>query len=317
MKKKKKPYRLILSSMILSSVFIISTAYYSIGVVSKASTRTNVDKRLHQLETKIKENEIETNFILEEFTADYEHRANIISMLIAQNPSVLENEIALEEMRTLISADEISITDEKGIVRYSTNQHDEKIVSDSFFSDAIKNKAFSDTIISTIDGNLVLISGTSRIDSNGIVQIIYTPEKLNKALAYSDISIVTSDFPLYKNGSTAILDINTFKYLSHTNSKAIGLTSQFNEDDFDFESKSGDFYSRVNGKKSFIRYSVQDDKIILGIVPVKEVYSRRNITAIWLMVLSIILIFSSYLSVRTFYINHCQYNNVEQNKQAD
>ena len=34
-------------------------------------------------------------------------------MLIAQNPSVLENEIALEEMRSLISADEISITDEK------------------------------------------------------------------------------------------------------------------------------------------------------------------------------------------------------------
>ncbi|NLK70653.1 MAG: hypothetical protein GX286_04350 [Clostridiales bacterium] len=307
--KRKSPYRLILTSMILSSVFIVSTAYYSIGVVSKANTRSTIDKRLHQLENKIKENEIETNFILEEFTNDYEHRANIISMLIAQNPSVLENEVALEEMRSLISADEISITDENGIIRYSTNQHEEEIASNSFFTEAIKNKNYSDTIVSTVNDELVLISGTSRIDSNGIVQIVYTPEKLSKALTYSDISLVTSEFPLYKNGSTAILDINTYKYLSHTNSEVVGLTSQFNEDDFDFENKSGDFYSKINGKKSLVRYSIQDDKIILGIVPVSEVYSTRNIVTIWLLILSVILIFSSYLSVRAFFINHCQNNN--------
>lgn len=308
----KKPYRLVLISMILSSIFIISTAYYSIGVVSKASTRKTVDKRLHQLETKIEENEIETNFILEEFSSDYEQRASIISMLIAQNPSVLNNEVALEEMKSLISADEISVTDEKGIIKFSTNQHDEETTTDSFFTDAIKNKSFSDTIVSTIDDKLVLISGASRIDSNGIVQIIYTPEKLNKALAYSDISLVTSEFPLYKNGSTAILDINTYKYLSHTNSEVIGLTSQFNEDDFDFEEKSGDFYSKVSGKKSFIRYTIQDDKIILGIVPTSEVFSKRNITSVWLLILSVILILSSYLSVRTFYINHCQNDNADE-----
>lgn len=309
---KKKPYKLVLTSMILSSVFIISTAYYSIGVVSKASTRKTVDKRLYQLETKIEENENETNFILEEFSSDYEHRASIISMLIAQNPAVLDNEIALEEMKSLISADEISVTDEKGIIKYSTNQHDEEATTDSSFINAIKDKSFSDTIISTIDNNLVLISGTSRIDSNGIVQIVYTPEKLNKALAYSDISLVTSEYPLYKNGSTAILDVNTYKYLSHTNSEVIGLTSQFNEDDFDFENKSGDFYSKVNGKKSLIRYSVQDDKIILGIVPISEVYSKRNITTIWLIVTSVILIMSSYLSVRAFYLNHCQKDDVDE-----
>lgn len=288
--------------MILASLIILLTAFYSIGVVEKSSTNKVIDKQIAKLEEKIKSNENESSLIMDEFSSDYEYRTKIVSMLIAQNPTVIDSEIALEELKSLISADEISIADAKGIIKYSTNLQDKSASVNPAFIEYVNDKTFSKTIVTKINEEIMFVSGAARLDKSGIIQIIFTPEKINSVLKYSDISKITQDFPLYKNGSTAIIDSESLEYLSHTNSLSVGLVSQFSNSDFDFENLSGSFYDKVNGKKSYIKYSIVDNKIIMGIVPKSEMFAGRNLTCIWLLVSLSVITAVSYLSSRAFCI---------------
>lgn len=115
----------------------------------------------------------------------------------------------------------------------------------------------------------------------GIIQIEFTPDNAETLLDLTDVSRTLTEIPVLENGHMAIIDTESKKYLSHTNSGLIGTESLFTEDDF--KDDNGWFSSEFEGQEVLVKYAIHDDKIIIGMVSYNEIYKRRNTVVKWLM----------------------------------
>ena len=143
--------------------------------------------------------------------------------------------------------------------------------------------------------------GVSRRDKKGIVQANFISKNYNKIVKYSDISNVTSEYPLLKKGITAIIDANDGHYLSHTNFKLTNTLSAIPLDKF--QKNVGTISSNSTNSNVIIRYKKYKDYVILGIVDKTEVYSRRNSVTIWTVLCCLSLSLTSILSIRKHLID--------------
>jgi hypothetical protein len=123
-------------------------------------------------------------------------------------------------------------------------------------------------------------------------------------LKSTDISMVTSEYPLFKSGFTAIIDSSTYTYLSHTDTSLVGTPSQLPQEQFDFTKEKGGFFCSVGGKKSYVRYYIYDDKILLGVVPTSEIYRLRNALTGWMLFDGLVLSAIAILSARFKMLKH-------------
>ncbi len=298
---RKSPYFFVITSFILSSAIIISLVYYSFGVVERASMNKIMDVRLDRITEDIEENNTELEAFISQITADNESRAKALAFMILQNPSILKDNETLEEVRVALGVDDINITDQSGSVIAGTSAYTGDIFSSELyivdFLPAIKNKSFSKTITEDVYGTKRFYTGVARLDKSGIVQITSTPLTLKRIITYSDISTVTQENQLMKKGCLAVIDMASYKYISHTDSKYVSTGVQIPK--FNFEAEKGNFASTLNGKKATVRYRhYGDDKVVLAIVPNNEIYSVRNVTVKTLCVVLTLILVVTVLSVR-------------------
>lgn len=298
--KKKSPYMLLVLCMLISSFIFTFISYYSTGVVERSEARSVIDERLDKMAEKIDEGYNEEKLIKNQICENYEYRAKMIALMISQSNTSISDENALEEMRIAINADEISITNSKGIIEYSTSFREEDS-AEQVFIDNISDRNFTKAIIQDSDDGEIIIIGTARVDKTGIIQITFTTESIEQLVNYFDISNVTSEYPLLNRGCMAIIDINSYKYLSHTDSALTGTAVQIPAEKFNGEKYN--FYSYYNGSRVFIRYRIYNDKIILGMIPTSEIYSARDAVTAWVAIVSIMLSIISFLALRKHIID--------------
>jgi hypothetical protein len=141
-----------------------------------------------------------------------------------------------------------------------------------------------------------IVTGTARLDRTGIIQIKFLSEN------NFDISGTASDYPLLDKGCTAIIDCETYTYLSHTDNSLIDKTVQIPKEEF--SGKKFTFYSFYKGSKVMVRYKIYEGYIILGMIPITEIYSTRNAITVWVLIISIIMGIVACLSFRKHLIDN-------------
>lgn len=274
-------YRAIIITTLVVGVISGFMAFYSVGVIDRANTRELLESRINQVSEILDSNIDEYKKITEQIYANYKSKSRVTAIMLSKNKSIMTDDTTFEELRMAIGADSVSITDSSGMVEYSTSPADENQKALEDFLPAIENKVFSEAVLNTEYGKTQVITGCSRLDAPGIIQIEFTPENSEALLDLTDISRTLTEIPVLKNGHMAIIDAESGKYLSHTNSELIGSQSIFTEDDFDDE-KSW-FSSEFEGQDVMVKYLVHDDKIIIGMVSYDEIYSRRNSIVKWII----------------------------------
>lgn len=274
-------YRLIVIAVLICSMLFGFLAFYSTGVIDRAKTRELLDIRINQVSEKLDDNIYEYKKITEQIYSNYKSKSRVLAMMLSKNKSIMTDETSFEELRMAIGADSISITDSSGIIRYSTNPSSENSKAYEDFLPAIENKVFSEAVLNTHDKRTGVITGCSRLDSPGIIQIEFTPENSEMLLDLTDVSRTLTEIPVLENGHMAIIDKLSGKYLSHTNSGLIGTQSIYTEDDF--SEGEGWFSSEFEGQDVMVKYISYDNNIILGIVSYDEIYKRRNTVVKWLL----------------------------------
>lgn len=289
-------YRLIIISMLIVTIIISLLAYYCSGVIEFNSYKDIIDVRLQKIETRLNEDNDEKSLLTAEIFSDCEEKARMVAMLIAQNSDQLSYELSLEEFRVISNADEVVIGDSLGVIEYSTSTYQLGDTVNKEFISYINNNGYTQSII---DSSGRIITGTTRLDDVGIIQLTFSSDSMRKMLKSTDISRVTSEYPLFENGFTAIIDTLSYTYLSHTDTSLVGTPSQLPQDKFDLDKNGGGFFCSVSGKKSYIRYSIYDDEdILVGVIPTSEIYSLRNSITFWTLFLGIVLTIVAVLSIR-------------------
>lgn len=274
-------YRSVIAAILIFGFISCFLAFYSTGVIDRAKTRELLDFRINQVSEKLDNNIYEYKNITEQIYTNYKSKSRVMAMMLSKNKFIMTDDTSFEELRMAIGADVISITDDRGVIEYSTNPSSENSKAYEDFFPAIENKVFSEAVLNTQDNRTSVITGCSRLDSPGIIQIEFTPENAETLLDLTDVSRTLTEIPVLENGHMAIIDTVSKKYLSHTNSGLIGTESLFTEDDF--ADDKGWFSSEFEGQDVLVKYIVHDDKIILGMVAYDEIYKRRNTVVKWLI----------------------------------
>lgn len=299
--KKGRPYVFVLVSYVLASALIILFVFYAFGVVARDGMNDQIDLRLDQIAQDIELNQTELDAFITQLSEDNESRAKALAIMLLESPSILGDNETLEEVRIALGADDVNISDKEGMIIAGTSAYTGDIFNSGNyieeFMDAIKDKSFAKTITEDVYGTKRFYTGVARLDKPGIVQITSTPATLKRIIQYSDISTVTQNERLTKDGCTAVIDTASYKYLSHTNEKLVNTGVQIPKSSFD--KKKGSFPSTLNGEKAMVRYrSYGEDKIILAIIPDSEIYSLRNVAVRTLCVTLVLLLFVVLLAVR-------------------
>ncbi len=298
--KNKKLYISILIPIFLVSLIFTFFSYYALSVVDKANANELIDSRIVKIKSRIVEDNSELDIFKNQLISEYESKTQTLALIIAQTPSITTDELSLEELRINMGAEEIYISNEKGKIINSSKISNDHYVEIDFIS-AINNFNFKKTIIKSNTNEAVFTVGVSRRDQKGIVQANFISKNYNKIVKYSDISNVTSEYPLLKKGITAIIDANDGHYLSHTNFKLTNTLSAIPLDKF--QKNVGTISSNSTNSNVIIRYKKYKDYVILGIVDKTEVYSRRNSVTIWTVLCCLSLSLTSILSIRKHLID--------------
>lgn len=280
--------------ILLSAGFL---AFYSIGVIDRADTRKILDSRVEQVCEKLDANIDEYTRLSEEIYTDYKSKTRVFAIMLSEKMDIIEDETFLEELRIAAGADNVSITDENGIIKYSTDpsKKDESAMEE--FMPAIENKVFSEALISGEGGNTRVITGCSRLDSSGIIQIEFSSGNAEALLDIYDISRILTEMPVMKTGYMAIMESDSFKIVSHTDSSFIGTICNFPREEF--ESESGSFSEKFRGEDVMVNFARYDKKIVLAIVSYDEIYERRNTVIKWIIAVVLITAVVVILTVRS------------------
>jgi hypothetical protein len=287
--------------MFITTIIVTLLAYYCASVVEFNAFRDIIDARLEKIETRLEDDSEERQALTDEIVSDCEEKARMVAMLISQSATDLSYELSLEEIRVIANVEEITVCKPSGAVEYSTSTYgaDDTIEVDSAF--LVKDKGFTK---STTDDDGQIVTTTTRLDDDGVVRLVFSSDSMRNTLKSTDISMVTSEYPLFKNGFTAIIDSTTYTYLSHTDTTLVGTPSQLPQDMFNFDKSKGGFFCSVAGTKSYVRYAMYDDKVLLGVIPTSEIYRLRNAVTGWVLFSGIVLTGTSILSVRFSRLKH-------------
>lgn len=289
---KEHSYRSILLPLSLIVLLMSAFAWYAIGVVDRNSCEELSQLRFDRMEQAVAENMSEQNAVAEELQQDYQTRARVAAMMIANVPDMLQNETSFEELRIAMGAEEISVSDEKGSIVWSTNPSLNHQMVRKEFLEAADSRESVEWVLT--DDQKIQV-GTSRLDTSGVLQLTFAAENFSSLLKASQLSTITENSPFMVNGTLSIVNQRTFRYESHTDVTRVGTLAPFSLDDFPKE--YGKFLCNLSGKRVLTCYRQTEDYLYLCTIPVSEVYERRNAVVPWMLFLGVMLIASAALSV--------------------
>lgn len=279
-------YRAVLIPTVLLTLLMLGFAWYATGVVDRDRAKEQAQNRLRLMSQNIDALQSEQDLILDEAQSDYQTRARIISMMINTTPSLLETETDLEELRLVAGGEVISVSDQQGIIRFSTDQVRVGSRVEEKFMPAVSNKVFSEWLFPDEESRDILLVGTARLDQDGVIQITFKPDDISQLMQSADLSELVSGTQFMENGTLSVLD-GDCRYVSHTDPALNGTLAPYDPEIF--AGTSGFFTASPYRSSALVCYQNYQGYTLVCTLPYGEVYARRNSAVLWMLALGVLL----------------------------
>lgn len=277
-----KLYRWVMLSMAVCIAVLAIAAGYTVGVVSQNNVIAQIDVNIGSIETYLEKNHNATQLLTDEFKEDYSAKTRTIAMLLAQDSSFITDDRTLEELRVTVNADMISVADADGNVVASTDPSGAGTSIREEFRSHLEEDVYTDALFLLDSDTPTIVAASSLDGGHGMVQITFSADSVVSLLQDADLANIASSMPLYSSGTTAILEADTMKYISCTDTDLIGQTADF--DKSSMKRNKGKFDVKdADGKTNMVHYQSSGDYIIMATVPYAEVYRVRNIVVGWVI----------------------------------
>ena len=284
----------------LMIIAFIGVLIVSFSVLTKqASENANalIQLKISDVEKQIEQNEMNLLRIRKEADENALAKASALAKMLSLKPEIVTNVSEIEDIRELLSVDEIHISDETGILIAGTvpsfiGYDFASAEQSSQFLPAITNPKFKlaqDPMPRGINQEIFQYVGVARVDSPGIVQIGYKPQKLINAMEVADIKNLAAGFRVGNSGGVVIVDFQGY-ILSTNNEENIG--KRLNDIGLNLENfndEEGSFLGEINEVDYLISYRKSDEYLIMGTLPTREMYFSRDTGTNMLILFNILL----------------------------
>ncbi|WP_444444919.1 hypothetical protein [Ruminococcus sp.] len=224
-----KLYRWVMLSMAVCIAVLAIAAGYTVGVVSQNNVIAQIDVNIGSIETYLEKNHNATQLLTDEFKEDYSAKTRTIAMLLAQDSSFITDDRTLEELRVTVNADMISVADADGNVVASTDPSGAGTSIREEFRSHLEEDVYTDALFLLDSDTPTIVAASSLDGGHGMVQITFSADSVVSLLQDADLANIASSMPLYSSGTTAILEADTMKYISCTDTDLIGQTADFDK----------------------------------------------------------------------------------------
>lgn len=267
--------------------FIIPTAIILIlglalsGIIMYVQMRQALTSQMHSfaadniksVENEIKLNENSYNLIKTQWYTDISIKARAAAEVIANNPDYLATD-KLNELAKTLGVDEIDVSDENGILKYSTLPevigYDYNSSEQSKpFIEALTNKDFElvqDPTPRGADNVLFQYAGVARQDLPGIIQVGVEPKSLEALLNSTSLGYVIKKTEIGNKGYASITDANGVT-LYHKDQAVVGKSFKDLGIAVDMSKDAGELNYTYKGQLKYLQYKKIGENYLFIVVP--------------------------------------------------
>ncbi len=252
--------------------------YFEIKIIENNMTQL-AQSKLEEIENTIFNRRAELAVLKQDLGKEYVGKGKILASVIEKDPDILENTGELFDMAASLEVDEIHISDENGILKWGTVASfygmDFSTSENTIpFMSALTDKDFTlvqEPTVRMTDNVLFQYIGVARKDKPGIIQLGIAPKKLQNQLDKMDISGISKDATLGKDGFIIVVNKDADTIIGHKNTTMVGRrASEFDWGMRIIENSEGQFKYILDGVEYFMKYKQAGENIICATVPVAE-----------------------------------------------
>lgn len=304
----------ILKSIVFSSILALIVmgilSYVTQVSFSKRSLKQTAEVRISDAKQRLSDSEIEIRELTNNLSEDYLAKTRMFSQIISNAPQVLDDKAKLEQIRVQMGVDELHVTDENGIILWSTveqylgfdfNSADQtkpflKILTDKTFELA------QEPTPNGAEAKLFQYIGVSRYDKAGIVQIGMEPVRLSEALKSAQPDAVLEGLTVGKNGTMFAVNKSDLTFAAYKDSSKIGTkAADLGLTQSILEMGENKIKSvRVDNARYYVCVSSFEDYYIGTLIPVSEASEQTMlVTVIIMLTTAVIIAVLAYIMITT------------------
>lgn len=299
---------------IKSASFIIAIAMaitiLAVGILQTRSAyatgRVELDYLLDDVSARLIENEEEVAQLTESTSADFHARARAFSLIIQQNPEILDSGAELHRILDELDVDELHVTDGDGFIRWTTvpaYQGFDMASSEqsSAFLPMLTDKSYElaqEPQVNGTVGALFQYVGVARYDEPGIVQIGMQPTRLQSVLERTSID---KALERYDDGEELVFALNPADHtvVWHPDESLIGKSAEEIGLPADLSSLYGGYHlQRIDGQKVYMSAQEMGGYIIVPVYLIDQLMADRNTQMLFLVISDIIVVLVMVAAIR-------------------
>lgn len=279
-------------------IVMVALCFVIQAFIADSRTGETAQVRLSDAKIKISESSAEIADITAEMNEDYLAKTRAFAQMIELDPTILDNPEKLEKIRTDLKVDELHVTDENGIITWTTVP--ECYGFDFMTSEQTKPimKCLEDSSyelaqepqLNGTRGILFQYISVPRRDKAGIVQIGMEPKRLSEAIKNNTIDAILKDITVGKHGTMFAVNKSDKTLAAFYDENYLGkAASEVGLDDGTLEISEGKVVRRyILGHAKLICISQVGDYYIGTLVPSNESIDQAVTATAVIMVLALI-----------------------------
>jgi len=305
-------FKSIIHGAILAILLMTVLVYFTQSALSRQNLHNTAAMRLADAQEYLQESAGNIATLTAELNEDYLTKTRAFSRMISLNPDCLEDQQMLNDIKTQLNVDELHVTDEEGIIRWSTRLDyigfDFKTSEQTIpFMQCIEDPFYELAQEPQLNGAASVLFqyiGVARYDEPGIVQIGMEPVRLADALKDNQPDIILGGITVGSNGTMfavnkADLTLAAFMDASYIGKPAVevGLTEDL------LHRGANDIQNgKVNGESYLVCVAETNEYYLGTLIPSVEATSYTAVlTSIIVMMTLLIIVVLAVFVLRSIH----------------
>ncbi len=289
----------IIRSTVISLVIMAGLCFLIQAFFADNTTKETALMRISDAKSKIAASKSEIAQVTEDMSEEYLAKTRAFAEMIELNPSILESSDKLIQIRDELKVDELHVTNENGLIKWTTipgyidfdfNSSEQT----KPFLPALQDKNFElaqEPQLNGAEGILFQYISVGRRDKPGIVQIGMEPKKLSDALKANQIDAVLKSITVGKNGTMFAVNKSDKTLAAFYDEALIGkAASEIGLNDGLLAMNENSITrATVNGRAMLVSVSQTDDYYIGALVPSEESITNALFSTAIIMLIALIV----------------------------
>lgn len=282
----------------ISLIFMMAVLLFVQTGVMQSTAQATAKNRMVDVREKLESVEVETAELVEQLNSDYIAKADAFAKMIELDPSILGDAKKLDEIKAMLDVDELHVTDEKGIIQWSTvsayigfdfSSGDQTKPFLSILNDP-SVKLAQEPQPNGAEGKLFQYIGVSRRDKTGIVQVGNAPDRLQNQIEKNSLENVLTSFTVGSSGYVMAVSKADGTIAAHPNESLIGTAASEAGINQKLMNGATRVFCVIDGTRVFCYTDENDEYVFIATIPMNEVYYGRAVLMVIFAVCILIMI---------------------------